>query len=61
MKLIQVILNKERGYVTADMDLLCEELRQLWENDPKPGDSIAFEVVEVTKEELEAAPEFQGW
>lgn len=61
MKTIQISLNNEVGYVTTDTDLLCEELRQFWEAGPAAGDSLAFDVVEVTEEEYRSMPEFQGW
>jgi len=30
-------------------------------NDAEPGDKIHIEVVEMSREELEALPEFEGW
>ena len=47
-------------YVTGDQHLAKDELITSFEND-EIGEKLLFELVEMTEDEFNALPEFEGW
>lgn len=66
MEVIQIMKPKTDGdsmYIELNYDRFSDIVRQLeyWLDECKAGDSIGFSVEEVSEEELENLPEFEGW
>ena len=57
-KITRPTLGKQ--WCISEFPYAIEELRLSMEND-EPGDKVCFEMVEMTKEELYALPDFGGW
>ena len=49
-----------KQWCISEFAYAIEELKLSMEND-EPGDKVCFEMVEMTKEELHALPDFGGW
>ena len=49
-----------KQWCICEFPYAMEELKLSMEND-EPGDKVCFEMLEMTKEELHALPDFGGW
>ena len=47
-------------YIVEDLGTAASELQMLLEED-EVGDRLVFELAEMTRKEIEALPEFDGW
>jgi hypothetical protein len=59
MKVMKISREGLGGYFEKSIKSAVEELRENWENcDTEP---LIFEIVEMSEEEYDNLPEFQGW
>ena len=57
-KITRPTLGKQ--WCISEFPYAIEELKLSMEND-EPGDKVCFEMVEMTREELQGLPDFGGW
>lgn len=60
MRVYKVNINGLGGYITEHVEMIRDDLVIL-RDEGGPENKVTIEIVEMTQEELDAAPEFKGF